>query len=62
MRNTSFDISDVRLPLLFYSVRTKLAALTSLLVALISVFIYWYFPTQLERKAMTAIAEKANSI
>jgi len=62
MKNTSFDIRDVRLPLLLYSVRTKLAALTSLLVTLISAFIYWYFPAQLERKAMTAIAEKANSI
>ncbi len=45
-----------------YSVRTKLAALTSLLIALIAIFIYWFFPSRLESQAMAAIADKANSI
>ena len=47
---------------MMHSVRMKLVALTSLIFALISLFIYWYFPRQLERKATDAITERARSM
>lgn len=52
----------VTLPSWVFSVRTKFAALTSLLMALIAIFIYWYFPRELEAKSQAAIAERARSI
>lgn len=45
-----------------YTVRTKLTVAISLLIAVICVFIYWFFPARLEEQAMVAAAEKANSI
>lgn len=42
--------------------RTKFAVLTSLLIALISIFIYTYFPQELEAKAREAIAERARNV
>ncbi len=45
-----------------FSVRTKLAVVISVLIALISGFIFWYFPARFERQAIAAIADKAGSI
>ncbi len=45
-----------------YSIRTKLAVVTSLIIAIISLFIYWFFPSRLEQQALSALGEKANTI
>jgi two-component system cell cycle sensor histidine kinase/response regulator CckA len=44
------------------SVRSKIFSLVTLLIAVISVFIYLYFPATLERQAITAISHKAEVI
>ncbi|MEO8166941.1 MAG: PAS domain S-box protein [bacterium] len=45
-----------------YSVRTKLTLATSVLIAVICIFIYWFFPSELKKQALAAAAKKANSI
>ncbi len=45
-----------------YTVRTKLTFAISMLIAVICIFIYWFFPARLEEQAMSAAAKKANSI
>ena len=44
------------------SIRTKLAGTTSLVIALISLFIFFYFPARMERQALNSIADKADRI
>lgn len=44
------------------NIRTKLFAAISILIAVISLFVYLYFPRQYEIQATEAIAAKANSI
>lgn len=44
------------------NIRTKLFAAISILIAVISLFVYLYFPNQYENQATEAIAAKANSI
>ncbi len=44
------------------NIRTKLFAAVSILIAVISLFVYLYFPRQYEIQATEAIAAKANSI
>ncbi len=46
----------------FSSLGTKLAALITLLIALISLFIYLLFPAQLRRQAVQSIDAKARSV
>lgn len=45
-----------------FSIRLKLAALTSLLLAFVSLFFYWYIPQRLEAHSKEAIAERARRI
>lgn len=45
-----------------YTVRTKLVGVTTLLIAAISLFIFYYFPARLENQAIQAIAAKAQNI
>jgi signal transduction histidine kinase/DNA-binding response OmpR family regulator len=44
------------------SIRTRIAVGGVLLISLISAFMFFYFPTRLERQALTAIADKAQSL
>lgn len=44
------------------NIRTKLFAAISILIAVISLFVYLYFPNHYENQAAEAIAAKANSI
>ena len=44
------------------SIRTKLAIITTLLIGAISVFIFLYFPRQIEQRELETIATKAKSI
>lgn len=44
------------------NIRTKLFVVISILIALISLFVYLYFPRQYEIQATKAIAAKANNI
>lgn len=53
---------NIAMPDWFYSVRTKLTLVTSVLILAISAFIYWYFPDKLERQSVTAVAQKANTV
>lgn len=53
---------NIPLPAWAYSIRTKLAVVTSLIIALISLFIYWFFPARLEQQALAALGEKAITI
>jgi uncharacterized membrane protein affecting hemolysin expression len=46
----------------FTAIRTKLAVVITLLIGVISVFIFIYFPSELEEQAIKAIAAKAQSI
>jgi len=46
----------------FSTIRTKIAALISILIALISIFIFIFFPARLEKQAIKAISAKAESI
>ena len=46
----------------FSTIRTKIAAIISILIALISLFMFVYFPTRLEKQAIKAISDKAKSI
>jgi PAS domain S-box-containing protein len=55
-------LKNIPLPEWVYSIRTKLAVVTSLIIALISVFIYWFFPARLEQQALAALGEKAATI
>ena len=59
MRKQSFNI---QLPDWVYSVRTKLTFVTSILILMISVFIYWYFPDKLETQSVSAVTQKANTV
>ena len=43
-------------------VRTKLAVAITLLIGLVALFIYIYFPRELERQATRALEDKAGSI
>ncbi|MAF09981.1 hypothetical protein CMK11_05970 [Candidatus Poribacteria bacterium] len=43
-------------------IRAKLTAMTSVLVAAVSLFIFVYFPGEFERRAMDATAEKARTV
>ncbi len=45
-----------------FPIRLKLIIIFTLLVALISAFIYMYFPRKLERQAIALLADKAQSI
>ncbi len=53
--NLTFYISNLK-------IRTKLFFAISILIAVISFFVYLYFPHQYEKQATNAIAAKANSI
>jgi PAS domain S-box-containing protein len=45
-----------------FSFRTKVAALVSLLIGMISLFIFFFFPSRLEKQATRAVIAKAHSI
>ncbi len=45
-----------------FTVRTQLALSVTLLIGAISLFIYFYFPTRIERQAESALANKVESI
>jgi signal transduction histidine kinase/CheY-like chemotaxis protein len=45
-----------------FTIRTKFILIFTILVALICVFIYTYFPLKLEKQAIQSIADKARSI
>ncbi len=44
------------------SIRTKLTFVYSLIIGLICLFIYFYFPARLQQQAMRSVAAKAESI
>jgi PAS domain S-box-containing protein len=55
-------LKNIPLPAWVYSIRTKLTVVTSLIISLISLFIYWFFPARLEEQALAALGEKASTI
>lgn len=46
----------------FNSIRTKIAVVFSILIALIALFIYLYFPARLEQQVMREMADKARVV
>ncbi|MER3524383.1 MAG: hypothetical protein C4326_10020 [Ignavibacteria bacterium] len=51
-----------KLPSWLFSVRARLAALMSVLIALVAILVYWYGPHLLEEKSKAAIAERSRAI
>ena len=43
-------------------VRTRLMGLVSALLVGIAAFVYWFFPSQLERQALRTLADKAHTV
>ncbi|MCP4633664.1 MAG: response regulator [candidate division Zixibacteria bacterium] len=46
----------------FNTIRTKLAVAISLLIAVISLFVFFYFPLQQKERAIKAVIDKAHSV
>ncbi|MBX2991194.1 MAG: PAS domain S-box protein [Bacteroidetes bacterium] len=56
------QIPRILLPRWCYSIRMKLVLAISIPMAIISLFIAWFFPAQLEREITAALEGKANAI
>ncbi len=46
----------------YLSIKFKLTFVNTLLLALISLFVYYYFPMKFEQERLKSLEEKANSI